>query len=602
MIKRLTDMGKKKKCKNALINNFIWALTELSHFKKTYLLCLILDALTKGITPVVSLLLIQKLIDLIQYQSGSLREAIIWLISLSLVQLLSELILVFTNVKLSNYELDFDRYFQKNIYLKVSKLSCKEFESSHTYDLINRTQYDANAGILGSIKTFFSLSSSLISSISYAIIIIKYNYLLFALIVAVPVIRYIFEKRFNIKEYSIEKENTEPDRRAGYISYLLTNSENFKELKTFGLFDFFIKKYQDIKRLCNLKLIKLNDKRGRVFAVLTIVEKIIDWGVTLLILIQTFNGLISIGSFILYNNSIDSLKDNVVEMFSQLSYWYRNSAMLDQIRNFFDLPPEKISEKGIMIDEIQSIRLENVYYKYQGKQEYALKNIKLELNAGELVILMGSNGSGKSTLIKIIMGVYDDYKGNVYVNGYNLKQLNLINYRQKISALFQNYIRYESNIEENIKYGNICEDCDPNRIRDILKKVQLGEYADQLSQTLGYQFQDGTQMSIGQWQKLALGRTLYRNAELYIFDEPNASLDLKTETEILKTIHNETSTKITLIIMHRFNYMVKYANNIVVLKDGEIAENGTHDQLIAKNGMYFDLFCMYQAINDNDSR
>ena len=109
-------------------------------------------------------------------------------------------------------------------------------------------------------------------------------------------------------------------------------------------------------------------------------------------------------------------------------------------------------------------------------------------------------------------------------------------------------------------------------------------------------------MSIGQWQKLALGRTLYRNAELYIFDEPNASLDLKTETEILKTIHNETSTKITLIIMHRFNYMVKYANNIVVLKDGEIAENGTHDQLIAKNGMYFDLFCMYQAINDNDSR
>lgn len=585
------------------INNFIWSLKELQKFKRSYLFVLALDAITKGITPVVTLLLIQRLIDIIQYQSGTLREAIVWLITVSAVQLFSELILIFTNVKLSNYELDFERHFQENIYSKVSDLSCKDFESSHTYDLINRTQYDANAGIIGSIKTFFSLSASLISSISYAIIIIRYNHLLFAIIIVVPVVRYLFEKKYNLKEYAIEKENTEPNRKAGYVSYLLTNSENFKEIKTFGLFGFFIKRYHDIRKLCNLKLIHLNNKRGRVFALLTLLEKIVDWVVTLLILIQTFNGAVSIGSFILYNNSIDSLKDNVIAMFSQLSYWYRNSAMLDQIRKFFDLDPEETNESGITIDEIQSIRLDRVSYKYQGKHEYALKNISLEIKAGEMAIFMGSNGSGKSTLVKIIMGVYSDYSGNIFVNGYDLRRLNLTHYRQQVSSLFQNYIRYESSIEENIRYGDIGTDNGLNNIREILKKVQLSEYENQLSQTLGYQFQDGTQMSIGQWQKLALGRALYRDAEIYIFDEPNASLDLKTESAILKTIQSETQNKITIIIMHRFNYMVRYADKIIVLNDGEIAEAGIHEQLIAKNGLYHKLFCMHKEINDpnNDS-
>lgn len=593
-------MGRKIKSGNNLINNFIWSLKELNKFKRSYLFVLVLDALVKGITPVASLILIQRLIDLIQYQVGTLQQAVIWLVLVSVVQLLSELILIITNVKLSNYELDFERHFQERIYSKVSDLSCKDFENSHTYDLINRTQYDANAGIIGSIKTFFSLIASLIGSISYAIIIIRYNYILFTIIIAIPMIRYLFEKKYNLQEYSIERDNTEPNRKAGYISYLLTNSENFKEIKTFGLFDFFIKKYRDIRTLCNYKIIRLNNKRGRVFSLLTLLEKIVDWGVTLLILIQTFNGTVSIGRFILYNNSIDSLKDNVIAMFSQLSFWYRNSAMLDQIRNFFNLAPETTNENGITVDKIESIRLDKVSYKYQGKQEYALKNICFEIKAGEMAIFMGENGSGKSTLVKIIMGIYGDYSGNVFVNGYDLRTINLTHYRQKVSTLFQNYIRYESSIEENIRYGDINRDDSPNNIKAILKKVQLSEFKNQLSQILGYQFQDGTQMSIGQWQKLSLGRALYREAELYIFDEPNASLDLRTESAILDTIKSETKKKISIIIMHRFNYMVRCADKIVVLKNGEITEMGTHEQLVEKKGLYNDLYYMHLEINSKD--
>ena len=560
---------------------------------------MLVDAVLKGVMPIITLLLTQKLIDLIQYRSAILQEAVFLLVMLFITQLFSEIILIFTNVKLNNYELDFDRFFQQKIYSKASTLKCKDFENSYTYDLINRAQYDANTGVLGSIKIFFSLTSAIISVVSYSIIILKYNYVLFLIIAIVPVIRYLFEKRFNLKEYILEKENTEPNRKASYISYLLTNSENFKEIKTFGLFDFFIKKYNSIKDLCNLKLIRLNNKRGQAFVMLTILEKLVDFAVTILIMIQTFNGVLSIGNFVLYNNSIENLKDSVVSMFSQLSYLYKNSAMLDQIRSFFELSPENTNESGIIIENIVSIKLDHVSYKYQGKKNYALKNINLEIKAGELVIFMGNNGSGKTTLVKIIMGIYDDYSGTVFVNNYDLKTINLNQYRKKVSALFQNYIQYESTIADNIIYGDICKQYSKEYVIDILRKIRLEECADDLSQNLGYQFQEGTQMSIGQWQKLALGRTLYREADIYVFDEPNASLDLKTESAILKTIHDETNNKIAFIIMHRFNYMVEVADQIVVLNNGIIAECGSHEQLIDENGLYYDLFQMYKELNES---
>lgn len=585
--------------KNSPIDNFIWVLKEISKFKKRYVLILLVDAVLKGVMPIITLLLTQKLIDLIQYRSAILQEAVFLLVMLFITQLFSEIILIFTNVKLNNYELDFDLFFQQKIYSKASTLKCKDFENSYTYDLINRAQYDANTGVLGSIKIFFSLTSAIISVVSYSIIILKYNYVLFLIIAIVPVIRYLFEKRFNLKEYILEKENTEPNRKASYISYLLTNSENFKEIKTFGLFDFFIKKYNSIKDLCNLKLIRLNNKRGQAFVMLTILEKLVDFAVTILIMIQTFNGVLSIGNFVLYNNSIENLKDSVVSMFSQLSYLYKNSAMLDQIRSFFELSPENTNESGIIIENIVSIKLDHVSYKYQGKKNYALKNINLEIKAGELVIFMGNNGSGKTTLVKIIMGIYDDYSGTVFVNNYDLKTINLNQYRKKVSALFQNYIQYESTIADNIIYGDICKQYSKEYVIDILRKIRLEECADDLSQNLGYQFQEGTQMSIGQWQKLALGRTLYREADIYVFDEPNASLDLKTESAILKTIHDETNNKIAFIIMHRFNYMVEVADQIVVLNNGIIAECGSHEQLIDENGLYYDLFQMYKELNES---
>lgn len=591
----------KLKKKGNIVRNLIWSLKELYKFDKAYMFLFLLQAIISGILPVISLVLIQQIINELQYQTGALEQIVKKLLLMFLIQLICEITLYYVQLRLENLELKFSAYFQATILKKVAVLDSKDFENTQTYNLINRTQYDGNAGILGTIKILFLLASLIISTISYMVIIINYNVLIFVLMVILPVIKYFFEKKYNLEEYGLDIKNTEVDRQTSYITFLLTNSENFKEIKSYNLFGHFIKKYEKIKDLFNLDYIVLNKKRTKTFSAISIIDKIVECLVMSLILVQTFSGVISIGDFILYNNSIDSLKENIVAMFSQISYIYKNSAMIEQIRLFFEIEPENLHKDGVEIEEIHKIELRNVSYRYQGKEEYALKNINLTLTKGDFTVLMGYNGSGKSTLIKIISGIYSDYEGEIFINDIDLKDVNLKKYRESVSVMFQNYIKYESTISDNIRYGNL-NDIAPSNVSGMLDKVALPEFKSHLEQSLGYQFTEGTQISIGQWQKLALGRALLKPADIYIYDEPNASLDIVSERFVLNELYKEMRSKITILIIHRFNYMVEKANKIIVLENGKIRESGTHEELLKNRALYFKLYNDQKEMTVSDFR
>lgn len=587
--------------KGNIIQNLIWSLKELYKFDKAYMFLFLLQAIINGALPVVSLVLIQQIINDLQYQTGVLEQIVKKMLLMLLIQLICEISLYYIQLRLENLELKFSAYFQATILKKVAVLDSKDFENTQTYNLINRTQYDGNAGILGTIKILFLLASLIISTISYMVIIINYNVLIFALMVILPVIKYFFEKKYNLEEYGLDIKNTEVDRQTSYITFLLTNSENFKEIKSYNLFGHFIKKYEKIKELFNRDYIVLNKKRTKTFSVISIIDKIVECLVMSVILVQTFSGVISIGDFILYNNSIDSLKENIVAVFSQISYIYKNSAMIEQIRLFFEIEPENLHKDGVEIEEIHKIELRNVSYRYQGKEEYALKNINLILAKGDFTVLMGYNGSGKSTLIKIISGIYSDYGGEIFVNDINLKDVNLKKYRESVSVMFQNYIKYESTISDNIRYGNL-NDIACSSVTGMLDKVALPEFKSHLEQLLGYQFTEGTQISIGQWQKLALGRALLKPADIYIYDEPNASLDIISERFVLNELYKEMRSKITILIIHRFNYMVERTNRIIVLENGEIRESGTHEELLKNRALYYKLYNGQKEMTVSDFR
>lgn len=576
--------------KERVLANLFWAIKFIYKFENKYLLIFMIDSFINGITPIVTLLLTQNIINSVQLGIKPFREIIILLIHLISFEVISNSLLRFSEVQLNNYELKLEAYIQLQILKKISTLDCKDFENSNTYDLVNRAQYDADMGILGNIKSLFAFISLTITSISYMLILFNYNIIILAVIILIPIVRYYFEKKYNLFEYSITKENTELDRKTAYISFLLTNSENFKEIKMFDLFSYFIEKYENIKEICNNKLIKLHNTRAKIFCALEFVELSIDFAVILTIIRQVFIGDILIGEFILYNNSVHSLKQNMISIFSCLSVAYKNNAVVEQTRLFFELSPEKTNENGLVISEIKEIELKNLSYKYRGAINYTLSNINLKLIAGDFIILMGYNGSGKSTLVKILMGIYNDYEGEIYVNGINRKKINIKSYRQKIGTLFQDYIKYEMTIPENIWYGNLKYKNDYAKIAQLLSDVKMGEEICKSDQSLGYQFNDGRQLSVGQWQKLALARTLITEADFYIFDEPNSALDLISENDVFKTIYRKVHNKMSIIIMHRFNGVIYKANKIIVLENGSIRESGTHQELLLQKGIYYKLY------------
>lgn len=573
-----------------IFKNIFWAVKKLYNFNKIYFLFLTIDSVLKGITPVILLIITQQLLNNLQMGKTRVSEIIMLVILLSVVGLLDDIITNVLQVKIESYEMKFEVHMQTSIFEKISKLDCKDFENSDIYDLINRTQYDANAGVIGNIKILFNFISLLLGLISYVIIIIQYSVFILCLISIMPIIRFIYEKKYNLSEYTFIKKNTEKMRRASYISYLITNAEYYKEIKLFSLFNHFILKYRRIKTEYNEKLIQLHRKRTNTYSVITIIESIME----LIILIGLIKDVILvnllIGEFILYNSSINTVKQNIVALFSQISILYKNSLIIEQIKLFFDLPLENINFDGIQIERIESIKLVNVSYRYKGKKEYTLKNININIRTGELCIFMGYNGAGKSTLIKLIMGIYSDYEGEIYVNNINLKELDLEHYRKKVGVLFQDYIKYETSISENIWYGNMDFYNDELRVEKYLRKIGLKEFIKSKRELLGYQFKEGRQISIGQWQKLALARTLNRDASMYIFDEPNAALDLISEKIILDSIHELIPDSVVIMIMHRVSNIVFEAKNIVVLKDGQIHEIGTHEELIRNKGLYFELY------------
>ena len=234
-----------------------------------------------------------------------------------------------------------------------------------------------------------------------------------------------------------------------------------------------------------------------------------------------------------------------------------------------------------------------------GKEHYALNDVSFQVGQGETVGIIGTNGSGKSTLIKIIMGIYSDYEGEIYINKINLKDINLEVYRKKVAVMFQNYIKYESSIRDNIRYGDNRVEND-RELYKILDKVTLEDFKDNIEQPLGYQFTDGIQISIGQWQKLALGRTLFKPAEVYIFDEPNASLDIASEQAVLNMIWEEMRDKIAILIIHRFNCMLERADKIIVLENGEIEDIGIHEELLRHHGLYYRLYMVQKEMSLSD--
>ena len=560
-----------------------YTLTFLVKIDFKYISLVLIKSVLFGIMPVINLKLTQVLID--SLTRGQEIEFIKILILISVFTCLSDLV-GFSIKKIEDYSLlEINKFINIDILNKIKKLDAKKLETSQTYDIINRVREDFTVAMLDSLNIMLDVFSAIIASLSYIVIVLSYN-IFFLVILIVPIIRFLVEKKYVILEYKNRLDNTQSEIRKNYIYAMTSDSENFKELKVYKAFDYFICIFKQLSDCINNTYKKIFIKKYRSLSVLSILEIFVDFFVSANLGLRTFNGVISLGDFVLYNNSIDNMKNSLFTIFLNGALLNKNLEIIEMGKEFFELDEEMEGSGKINIEAIDNIVIKGLSYSYN--QNKVLSNIDLRFEKNKSYTIMGENGSGKSTLLKILMGIYGDYGGHIYVNGIDFSEIDIFSYRNRLNVMFQNYIKYRSSIKENIFLDKNAKD---EEVSKYLSSLGMDGLIDDINSNLGYEFDGGRWLSEGQWQKLDFLRLINKEWDMYLLDEPSASLDIVSERKLLNILEKISGIKI--MICHRFNEYTLKSDEIIMLKDGEIIAKGNHNQMLNICEDYREMYKIY---------
>jgi ATP-binding cassette subfamily B protein len=395
--------------------------------------------------------------------------------------------------------------------------------------------------------------------------------------------------------YNFQRKQTPEARKSAYFSWLLTGDRPSREIRLFGLGDYFISLFK--KSFNQQKEEELNILRKR-----TLIELISDAVkasaiLVLLIIIarQTISGKLTLGQMAMFLLAFRQGMTYIKDLFSSIAGLYEDGLFIGDTFEFLDLKENVIAQPPVKIpaDLKSEISVEKLSFTYPGNQHPTVNNISFTIHKGEIVALVGPNGAGKSTLVRLLARLYDPDSGSVKWDGNDIKTMDPEEYRKFFSVVFQDFMLYNLSAGENIRMGNIEIKDSGRKIKDAASSAGVDDLLNNLPRgydtVIGTLFDDSRELSWGEWQKIALARALFRQAPVLILDEPSSSLDADTEYEIFSKFREIVSGRTSILITHRFTN-VTLADRIIVLENGAITETGTHGELMKKKGRYYEMF------------
>lgn len=579
---------------------FINCFCIINQYNKCYFVLSILFISVQGLMPVVSIIMMQKIINMLQ-NGGYQFAAIIICVG---IYIFSNIVSDFVSTLYSYYNaqnnLKFNQYVNLRMLDKSTKLKLKDYEDSETYNIINRAQDQNGTSILTYVAEIMEIIRQIITIVSIAFVLAAFRWWIIFLVLLLPVIRCIVTINIDNQWYKLRISRTRKERESWYISYLFMTGKAYKEIRIQGLSGYLSQKYRRILNECICQDTIMQKK----LAGFSLFFDVIDWGVTGGIFAYTvflgYGGRIFLGDVTAYIDAVSNIKNSIQEVFTNIGTIAEQSLYINLLFDFLDIPTEDMAGKK-KISHIEKIELENVCFKYG--DGYVLKDINMTLKPGQTVAFVGENGSGKSTLIKVILGFYDDYEGCVKVNGTDLRTIDIESYQKQIGCVFQDYMKYETSINENVLYGDIIGDKGKNEIQNVLSKTGMKEKVEKLGGTeviVGNWFGE-QELSIGEWQRIAVARALIRDADMYVFDEPDASLDILNQKELLAVYRAEMACKIGIYVSHKVDSVHSISSMIYVLEKGEIIERGSHEELLQLDGKYCLMFQNCQIVSEYGS-
>lgn len=577
------------------IKLFVYTIKLLCEIDKRIFICSITLSVINGIFPIATLLLSQSIINeiqLLQKPFGDLLKLIIIYFVISVIGTILQNLSNYTLSKLNNI---LQYGINKIIIEKCSKMSLEMLEKTETYDTIARLEQDIATKPYQTLQSIMSIFSNGVSAVLASIIIISWNVWIEVILLIISISMFVGEIKIGNKEFIMKYKRSDKEREAWYYSYLLTHDTAFKEVKSFGLKNYFIKKYIDLSKI----FISQSNQIEKFKTVLNIVIALIQDIFSLVTMIMAINaaylGHIMIGTAISYLNAITMVQGSTNSLASGIYSIYNSNLYIRLLKDFLgnaDGEEQECSETKLNINNISSLELIEVGYDYP-ELKNALNHVTLKISSGEQIAIVGRNGSGKSTLFKIICGLYKTSRGKFLVNDQDINMYNIESYRKRTSVLFQDFLKFEGSLRDNITIGNIDKDGNTEEICMALDKANVDFFKNNgsynLAKTLGNWFDNGSQISGGQWQKVALARAYYREADVFLLDEPSSALDAMAEMKIFKSFFEVSKDKIAIYITHRVK-IAKNATKIVVLEDGEIVGIGNHQKLMQHCSVYKDMY------------
>lgn len=563
--------------------------------KKLFFFTIVFSAIT-GIFPVITLILSQELINSLVQGKDFLTSTVMIFALYMLASFVGELFIEAKGFTEGKFQYLLQYRLNYMIMEKCTGLSLEDFESSEMYDKIEKITGEISYRPFQIFLAIISLLTSAITMVSSAVLLFSWNPYISILLLLVPVVSVLYFLKIGQQEFDVIWNRAKDERKTWYLSYLLTHDFSYKEVSLLGIKDYLLGNFMKISNGFIEQNIKILKKKTKF----NIIYELIMQSVSCLIIgaavISAYVGDILVGNVMSYIRSVGLVQSNSQAIMANIYTIYNSSLYMDMLFEFLNYcgNSKKSIDKKKLNGQISSVNIKNLSFSYKNRKN-VLKNINISLQKGEKVALVGPNGSGKSTLIKILSGLYEIKSGDILINDISLKDIDIEDYYTKISVLFQDFVKYELTLQENIGFGDMKNFHSSENMKTVLDKLQatfLKRNEDyDLSMQLGNWFEEGQQLSQGQWQKVALARAYFKDASIYILDEPNAALDTVSEREIFDNFFEISREKIGIFISHRLS-AAKMADKIIVMDKGEIVGIGNHEELLKKCSVYQ---ILYQA-------
>ncbi|MDT7041591.1 ABC transporter ATP-binding protein [Candidatus Nitronereus thalassa] len=558
----------------------------------------------QGLLPLAMLYLIKLVIDSVTANlsssnpSAGLYEVIFLLSLLGVVAVASTACSILKSFVHTGQAQAVTDYMSSILHAKSVDVDLEYYEEPQYYNTLHRAQREASSRPTRILSALFDTGQNGISLIAIGALLFWFHWgILFVLIgTALPIV--FVRLRYGKKLYAWQKGTTPAERESWYLNLMLTRDTHAKEIRLFDLGKLFIDRFRNLREGIRRERLSLEGRRSIAELVAHSSSVAAAIGVNIFFAYQTLLGFLTLGDLVMYFQAVQRGAGFLQSLMMNLAYLYESNLFLTHLYDFLDIQPKAVEPQrpqAIHRPLQQGIVFDHVKFDYPSGTRKVLEDISLTIRPGEHIALVGENGAGKTTLVKLLARLYDPSAGRITIDGVDLRDLKPAELRKEISVVFQDFAKYHFTARENIWLGNTLLPRDTDQVIDAARMAGIDSALRRLPKgydtILGRWFEGGEELSIGEWQKIAIARAFLRDAQIVILDEPTSAMDAKAEYELFQHFHELTKGRTAILISHRLS-TVKMVDRIYVLEDGRILESGHHNDLLERDGEYAKMFSL----------